>query len=540
MDALVQLAGPAAATPAALAAAAAALAAALCAGCALAERRWLGASERVVVFSRYPVAGTTKTRLVPAVGEDGAAFLQRRMTEELLSQLQTWSRATGAALVEMRHYGGSRADMQGWLGRRFRGADALFMRAQLATGGLGNKIAEAFDSAFREGAQRVCVVGCDIPALSHEEIEAAFAALSGGADMVLGPALDGGYYLVALSRATAGGAMDRDRLEALFDGEKIAWGTETVRVQQLEVAAALGLRSTVLERKLSDVDELEDLPAAEEALGLGQRQLTRPAVSVVIPTLNEGSSIEACVRTLVDRAARCDKGQGEPALLHLSQIVISDGGSKDDTVRIARGLVQAEWWPKRADGETVKLLVVEGEAGRGAQLSRGTAAATSEVLLFLHADTVPPKLFDATAVQTLLPPGVAAGAFRFALDVCEAEPPSWWARCQLAALEWGTNVRATARELPYGDQGLFVLRSTLDRVGGWRADFPLLEDLELVQRLSSTEGRVVIAPGEPALTSARRWLKHGICYVTAFNQLVLLRYACGSTPEELARWYYGR
>ena len=80
------------------------------------------------------------------------------------------------------------------------------MRAQLATGGLGNKIAEAFDSAFREGAQRVCVVGCDIPALSHEEIEAAFAALSGGADMVLGPALDGGYYLVALSRTTAGGA----------------------------------------------------------------------------------------------------------------------------------------------------------------------------------------------------------------------------------------------------------------------------------------------------------------------------------------------
>ena len=61
-----------------------------------------------------------------------------------------------------------------------------------------------------------------------------------------------------------------------------------------------------------------------------------------------------------------------------------------------------------------------------------------------------------------------------------------------------------------------------------------------MQRLSASEGRIVIAPGEPALTSARRWLKHGICYTTAFNQLVLLRYACGSTPEELARWYYGR
>ena len=83
----------------------------------------------------------------------------------------------------------------------------------------------------------------------------------------------------------------------------------------------------------------------------------------------------------------------------------------------------------------------------------------------------------------LLPPGVAAGAFRFALDVSEAD--SWWARCQLAALEWGTNARATARELPYGDQGLFVLRSTLDRVGGWRADFPLLEvRLQTVRRFS--------------------------------------------------------
>ena len=562
---------------------------------------WLAADERVVVFSRFPQPGNTKTRLIPAVGADGASFLQRRMTEELLGQLRAWGRSAGrdpragaATLVEMRHYGGSRADMDGWLGRRFSGGDALFMRPQMAGGGLGNKIAEAFSRAFDEGAQRVCVVGCDIPQLGAAEIEADFAALSGGgADMVLGPALDGGYYLVALSRdhlvqdntEQPRRPLTRALLEELFDGEAIDWGTETVRGQQLTVAARLGIGCTVLEKKLSDVDEVEELPAAEAALGLGLRELKRPRVAVVIPTLNEAGGIAACVRQLVEGAARCPAaaaaaGEGgvsssprgsvppkprtlgrstavaqAPPLLYLSQIVISDGGSLDDTMAIVRSLTAEAWWPTVAVGtdpltddgmlEPLPLVVIEtaadAEKGRGAQLSRGTDAAAGEVLLFLHADTRLPPSWDATAIATLLPPGVAAGAFRFGIDpesVVDAGA-SWLARAQLSVLTWGTNLRAVYRELPYGDQALFMLSSTLQRVGGWRSDHPLLEDLELVRRLTATEGRVVLAD-DSASTSARRFLRHGVMYIMACNQYVLARYALGESPTVLAAWYYGK
>ena len=249
--------------------------------------------------------------------------------------------------------------------------------------------------------------------------------------------------------------------------------------------------------------------------------------------------------------------------------------------------------------EPLPLVVLESaadtEKGRGAQLSRGSAAAIGEVLLFLHADTRLPTSWDATAISTLLPPGVAAwdqvefwvcgnhfyvqkprrhnirhcisaqipilttstdksrlsvptryrkippqvaaGAFRFGIDpqsVVDAGA-SWLARAQLYVLTRGTNLRAE----PYGDQALFALSSTMQRAGGWRSDHPLLEDVELVRRLTATEGRVVITD-DSANTSARRFLRHGVMYVMACNQYVLARYALGDSPKVLAAWYYGK
>ena len=174
--------------------------------------------------------------------------------------------------------------MERWLDPQF-GHGRLLMRPQPSQGSLGLKIAESFRAAFAEGAQRVCIVGCDIPALTCAEVDAAFAALEGAptnGKIVLGPAEDGGYYLVALSRgvweahqrnqqqrASAPDALGLTTLEALFDGSKIAWGTETVRSQQLQVAAELSIDAAVLPTVLSDVDEIEDISAAEKALGLG-------------------------------------------------------------------------------------------------------------------------------------------------------------------------------------------------------------------------------------------------------------------------------
>jgi rSAM/selenodomain-associated transferase 2 len=160
-------------------------------------------------------------------------------------------------------------------------------------------------------------------------------------------------------------------------------------------------------------------------------------------------------------------------------------------------------------------------------MNRGAAVATGEFLLFLHADTLLPPDYPALIRSTLAPPGVAGGAFAFALA---GDFPG------RRLIECGTNLRARRRQLPYGDQGLFVSRVLFDRVGGF-PDQPIMEDYEFVQRIQRL-GRVAIAPAA-AVTSGRRWQRRGAVGTTLVNQLIVLGYRLGVSPARLARWYRG-
>jgi rSAM/selenodomain-associated transferase 1 len=131
----------------------------------------------------------------------------------------------------------ARAEMEAW----FPGEDCLPQEGA----DLGARMSNAFDEAFRRGAGRVALVGSDVPRLSRDDVRAALGSLADH-DLVLGPAHDGGYYLVAL----------RARRPPLFEG--IAWGTASVLAATLEKAAALGLTVRVLEER-RDVDTVEDL-----------------------------------------------------------------------------------------------------------------------------------------------------------------------------------------------------------------------------------------------------------------------------------------
>lgn len=191
----------------------------------------------LVVFVKQPTPGRVKTRLVPALGAEAAAALYRVLVEHVL-------RATSPARGEYerlvffdpRH---AAEAMRRWL-------VGVQLRHQSGEG-LGARLADAFERAFRRGADRVAVVGSDTPSLGRADVTSAFAALD-AADVVLGPAEDGGYYLVAL----------RAPQPALFEG--IAWSTSGVLAQTLERAAAAGLRVARLATR-RDVDTLEDLRA---------------------------------------------------------------------------------------------------------------------------------------------------------------------------------------------------------------------------------------------------------------------------------------
>ena len=141
----------------------------------------------LVVFVKHPTPGAVKTRLVPALGAETAAALYRALVEHVLAGTSP-ARGEYERLVFYAPREATQA-MRRWL-------VGVQLRHQ-AGEGLGERLTDAVARAFRRGAGRVAVIGSDAPSLTRADVTAAFAALD-AADVVLGPAEDGGYYLVAL------------------------------------------------------------------------------------------------------------------------------------------------------------------------------------------------------------------------------------------------------------------------------------------------------------------------------------------------------
>src|SRR6185369_699023 len=148
-------------------------------------------SERLILFTRYPTPGRAKTRLIPVLGEQGAAALQRRLTLRAIRLAESIT-ATRGAEFEIHYDGADAPVMQGWLGDRFKFCPQ-------GQGDLGQRMALAFEESFRGGSDANVLIGADCPELTAEIVGEAFEKLR-QAPVVFGPALDGGYYLVGLRR----------------------------------------------------------------------------------------------------------------------------------------------------------------------------------------------------------------------------------------------------------------------------------------------------------------------------------------------------
>jgi hypothetical protein len=191
----------------------------------------------LVVFLKHPRPGGVKTRLAAAIGAEAAAGLYRALAEHALEA--TTPTAGEYERLVFFDPPESLPEMRDWL------PDVRLM-AQSGHD-LGARMADAFARAFARGARRVAIVGTDAPGVSRATAREALSALD-AADVVIGPADDGGYYLIAL-RAPGPG---------LFAG--IEWGTPDVREQTLARATAAGLSVRELPH-LRDVDTLDDLRA---------------------------------------------------------------------------------------------------------------------------------------------------------------------------------------------------------------------------------------------------------------------------------------
>lgn len=196
------------------------------------------AEQHLIIFTRYPQPGKTKTRLIPALGIEGAANLQRQMTEYTLSEVKKLCKST-AISFEVRFADGDLQLMKNWLGTE--------LNYQLqGEGDLGKRMENSFLDAFNLGAKKVVIIGIDCPGVNAEVLAQAFKKLP-DCDLLLGPAVDGGYYLIGLNRA----------IGKLFTN--IDWGTEAVLQQTVNIAQQLNLSVAYLQT-LADVDRPEDLP----------------------------------------------------------------------------------------------------------------------------------------------------------------------------------------------------------------------------------------------------------------------------------------
>jgi len=189
----------------------------------------------VIVFARAPVPGATKTRLIPALGADGAAELHRRLVERMLLEAV----AADMGPVELCCTPDMNHPFFADCARRF----GVLLRTQVGAE-LGTRMSAAFERALAD-ARTALLVGSDIPSLGAQHLLRARAALQ-DADAVFVPADDGGYVLIGLSRPQP----------LLFEG--IQWGSGEVMAQSRGRAVEAGLRTAELD-PIWDLDRPEDL-----------------------------------------------------------------------------------------------------------------------------------------------------------------------------------------------------------------------------------------------------------------------------------------
>jgi uncharacterized protein len=198
--------------------------------------------DLVILFTRYPQIGKCKSRLIPALGAKGALKVHKQLVSHILKVLNTFLDSTGNTGLHIFYSGGTLKENRQWLG------DTYILKKQQ-----GNNLGERMANALLHGLDNKhnsVLIGSDCPGIQPHIIQDSLEALRQN-DLVLGPAHDGGYYLIGVARN-----IPKETCRQLF--EKIPWGTDQVFAQTLRHAETLALNTHIL-NKLHDIDTAEDL-----------------------------------------------------------------------------------------------------------------------------------------------------------------------------------------------------------------------------------------------------------------------------------------
>ena len=230
-------------------------------------------------------------------------------------------------------------------------------------------------------------------------------------------------------------------------------------------------------------------------------------LSIIIPVYNETAAINQTLSHLTKSFTGTQP-----------EVIVVDGNPQGNTIASI---------DPRFHSEKINLKkTISKRSGRAVQMNTGAGLAKGSVLLFLHVDTILPEQAVRSMLQQLKDPSLACGAFSLGIRHSNKA---------YRLIEFMANRRSKITRLPYGDQVQFFRKDYFESLGGF-VDIPLMEDVEIMQRVKKRKDRCRILP-EKVFTSARRWEKEGALYCTLRNWTLISLYSLGVSPQRLVKYY---
>lgn len=451
----------------------------------------------LIIFTRVPVPGKTKTRLMPYLTPGQCA----RLHECFLKDIAKICPETGADLFvcytsqEAERHGessGSADSARASAGilKEIFGPSAEYYRQ--SGDDLGERMLQAIREVHGRGYEECVLIGTDVPEVEGPDIRQAFGILD-SKDVVFGPTADGGYYLVG---------MKSPRKEVF---EKQTYGHGSVLQNTVRALCRAGI-SVGIGRTHHDIDQEEDLRAfcdrmrgsrALQRTETGRYLMRNRSISVIVPIYNEEKTIRPILAALGRIRDRCE-------------IILVDGGSTDRTLEYI--------------SEDFRLL--HSEKGRARQMNLGAEESTGDILFFLHCDSeLPDKPLE--QIRYVMKDyrvgcfGIAFHSAHFFLFTCRVI----------------SNHRIKDRNVVFGDQGIFIDRKLFFDMGMF-PELPIMEDYQFSLSLKERGEKIGITK-KRIYTSDRRFRGGTIPKLREMWKMNRLRkkYRDGVSIEEIARMY---
>ena len=435
----------------------------------------------IIVFTRVPVAGQTKTRMMPYLNAAQCAKLHTCFLKDIQAACQCADADVFICYtpenLEERLYG-------------IFGREVSYFPQEGE--GLGDRMYRALAHVLEEGYDACVLIGTDIPEIRAEHLRLAFRVLE-DQDIVFGPTSDGGYYLIGMKEPS----------HVPFDNQ--SYGHGSVLDNAIAGVEAHGLRAG-LAFTLHDMDTREDLAGYRERMRenpelqktfTGRYLMRTSRISVIVPVYNEEKTIMRMQEQLRPYQDKCE-------------IIFVDGGSTDSTPELL----------------SPEFRLLHSEKGRAKQMNLGARESHGDILFFLHCDSELPEDFLAEIRYVMK--DYRAGCFGIAFH----KKHFFLWTCRVIS-----NHRIKDRRVMFGDQGIFLTRELFFEMGTF-PEIPVMEDYQFSLTLKENHVKLGIAKHR-IYTSDRRFPKGTIPKLEVMWQMNRLRkrYRDGVPIEEIADRY---